>query len=79
MDARRIDRDWELEEIRANLRNWNIRDIITLLGESDVLEAMGVERCWEFIETVSLGPASADRAWVRKQVKFLAASLECGE
>lgn len=87
MDARRIDlpsspiggQDWELEELRANLRNWDIRDIVTLLGESDVLEVIGVERCWEFIETVSLGPASAERAFVRKHVRFLAASLECVE
>lgn len=79
MDARRIDRDWELEEMRANLRNWDIRDIITILGESDVLEVMGVKRCLEFVQAVGLGPASEDRRFVRRQVKFMASGYECLE
>jgi hypothetical protein len=63
--------------IRDMLRLFDLKDIITCLGESDVLDTIGVKRCLEFVQAVGFGPAGEDKRFCRKRVAELAYSFEC--
>jgi hypothetical protein len=67
----------KLAHIRATLRQFDLSDIITILGESDVLEVIGVERCLEFVQAVGFGPAGEDKRRCRERVAELAYAFEC--
>jgi hypothetical protein len=67
----------KMAHIRSVLRQFDLQDIITVLGESDVLDHIGVKRCLEFVQAVGFGPAGEDKRFCRERVATLAYSFEC--
>jgi hypothetical protein len=67
----------KMAHIRSVLRTFDLTDIIACLGESDVLEVIGVKRCLEFVQTVGFGPAGEDKRFCRERVAELAYAFEC--
>jgi hypothetical protein len=67
----------ELRELRVRLREFDLSEVITLLGESDVLECIGVKRQLDYIQKIGFGPVGAERRFVRERVGELAVSFEC--
>jgi hypothetical protein len=62
--------------IRSVLLELDLGDIITVLGESDVLEHIGIRRCLEFVQAVGFGPAGKAKRLCRERVAELASSFE---
>lgn len=58
------------------LRDYNHADIIEVLGESDLLEAIGVERQLAYCEAVALGPPAPDRQFVRARIAAIFTRME---
>jgi hypothetical protein len=67
----------KLAHIRAVLREFDLSDIITILGESDLLEHIGIKRCLEYVQAIGFGPAGEDKRLCRERVAELAYSFEC--
>lgn len=67
----------EIQALREQLRDWNLIDIITVCGESDLLEVMGVERCLDYIQCIGFGPVGEDKRVVRERVAELAYAFDC--
>jgi hypothetical protein len=82
-----MDMEWTVERIeeersttlRDFLRDYDHADVIAALGQSDLLEAMGVEDILAYIQAVAFGPPSASRRFVRERVRALGSSLGCLE
>jgi hypothetical protein len=65
--------------LKERLMDYDIADIVTAVGTSDILEVIGAERCLEFVQAVAFGPASESRRLVRNRVRALSSGLECLE
>jgi hypothetical protein len=76
--ARRLGRE-EIQVLREQLRDWDLKDIITVLGEGDVLEVIGVERQLEYIQSVGFGSVGEGKRLVRERVAELAYSFKCDD
>jgi hypothetical protein len=63
----------DCEALRDFLRDYDLPKIIAVLGRSDVLEVIGVERVLEYVQAVGSNPISSpDRRFCRDRVKELA-------
>jgi hypothetical protein len=69
----------KLDYIKGTLIKFDLSDIITVLGESDLLECIGVKRCLDYVQLVGFGPPGEDRRTCRERVAELAYSFECDE
>lgn len=71
--------DRKMAYIRSVCLEFDLSDIITVLGESDVLEVIGIQRCLEFVQAVGLGPAGEDKRFCRERVAELAYCFTCDD
>jgi hypothetical protein len=56
-----------------------VQGMVTVLGESDVLECIGIKRTLEYVQAIGFGPVGPDRRFCRERVAGLAYSFECDD
>jgi hypothetical protein len=64
--------------LKECLGHYDISQIIDVLGESDVLEVIGIKRCLEYVQAVGFGPVGHDKRFCRERVQELAVNFEYG-